>query len=108
MPELHYSLLLLYVLLKPLLLHYPNPTQPQTLPDPYPNPTLTLTFWLGVSYYASSLSSLSRLSRLSRLSSRLKLTIYSKTSKAMLILTLTIPTPKFKVKDHPNLNLTSI
>ena len=73
-----------------------TPTQPQPQPHPYPNPTLTLAFWLGVSYYA--------LSRLPSLSTR-RLAIYSKTSITRLILTLTLPTPQFKVTEHQKLNL---
>ena len=51
--------------------------------------------------------SLSRLSLVSLSShvSRLKLTIYSKTSTIMLMLTLTILKSKFKVKDHHKLTL---
>ena len=76
------------------VLYCTTPTQPQAQPHPYPNPTLTLAFWLGVSYYA-----LSRL--VSRLvSSRLKLSIYSKTSQTVLILTLTLLNGRFKITDH--------
>ena len=73
----------------------------------YPNPTLTLTFWLGVSYYA--VSRLSRLSRLSTLYSR-RWVIYSKTCITRLLLTLKLQTPKlnlnFNLSLKLNLNLT--
>ena len=76
--------------------HYPNPTSTPHKPHPYPNPNLNLAFWLGVSYYA-----------LFHLVSWLswKLSIYSKTSKTMFILTLILLIRRFKFTDHQTLNM---
>ena len=81
--------------------HYQQMALPQPNCNFNPIPTLSLSFWLGLSYCAMSHSLFSHLSCLVFR----WLVIYSKTSTAMLILNLTILTPKIKVKDQLNLIL---